>query len=123
MQKKPTERDMEYLNKWTRRSAITHGISDERLMEICEAERAGRCVVLPVKPHDNAFVIHSGVIDACIVEGVYFTGRKNYVRLRPIIQSYVGNRSLFYTPLLSSYGKVFFRNREAADAALKQNNE
>lgn len=112
MQKEPTERDMEYLNKWTRRSAITHGISDERLMEICEAERVGRCVVLPVKPHDNAFVIHSGVIDACIVEGVYFTGRKNYVRLRPIIQSYVGNRSLFYTPLLSSYGKVFLETEK-----------
>jgi hypothetical protein len=45
-------KEMECLDKWTRRSAITHGISDERLMEICEAERAGRCVVLPCKPSD-----------------------------------------------------------------------
>lgn len=115
-------------------NAIYHRLADieeilgddydlDRLRELVEADRNGRCVVLPVKPHDNAFVIHSGVIEACTVEGVYFTGIKNYVRLRPIIQSYVGNRSLFYTPLLSSYGKVFFRNREAAEAALKQNNE
>lgn len=27
MDKKPTEKEMEYLDKWTRRSAITHGIS------------------------------------------------------------------------------------------------
>lgn len=46
------EKEMECLDKWTRRSAITHGISDKRLMEICEAERAGRCIVLPCKPSD-----------------------------------------------------------------------
>lgn len=52
MERKPAERDMEYLNKWTRRSAITHGIPDDRLIEICRAERDGRCVVLsePMKP-------------------------------------------------------------------------
>lgn len=46
MEKKPTEKDMEYLDKWTRRSAITHSISDERLIEICNAERHGKCVVV-----------------------------------------------------------------------------
>ena len=45
-------KEMECLDKWTRRSAITHGISDERLMEICDAERAGRCIILPCKPSD-----------------------------------------------------------------------
>lgn len=55
MERKPTEKDMEYLDKWTRRSAIAHGISDERLIEICNAERDGRCVVYqkgyPVMSH------------------------------------------------------------------------
>lgn len=45
-------KEMECLDKWTRCSAITHGISDERLMEICDAERAGRCIILPCKPSD-----------------------------------------------------------------------
>ena len=54
MERKPIERDMEYLDKWTRRSAIAHGISDERLIEICNAERGGRCVVLPKEEGSDA---------------------------------------------------------------------
>lgn len=69
MEIKPTQKDAEYMDKWTRRSAITHGISDERLMEMCNAERAGRCLVLPFDIGSSVFDIGLGSINEWEVTG------------------------------------------------------
>lgn len=70
--KNPSEKDMEYMDKWTRKSAITHGISDERLMEICSAERDGRCVVLFCKVGDTVFAVGNNKIVEARVQEIYF---------------------------------------------------
>lgn len=116
MDKKPTEKDMAYLDKWTRRSAITHGISDERLIEICNAERDGRCVVLPCKPSDVT---------------VYQLRSKKHARGRGVSPRHVGCATVWAgghyqlehqgdEPCRDrDFGKTWFLTPEAAEAALK----
>ena len=45
--------DEEAIQRWLSRSLMTNGISEDRLRELCEAERDGRCVVLPCKVGDK----------------------------------------------------------------------
>lgn len=60
----------------TRHSAITTGISDERLIEICNAERHGRIIVLPCEIGDQIFIVHTlksghGFISSATVSGIH----------------------------------------------------
>ena len=55
MEKKPNETWK--LDKRDRLVIITRGISDQRLREICNADREGRCVVLPCKIFDKVWNI------------------------------------------------------------------
>lgn len=87
MEKKPTEKDMEYLDKWTRHSAIAHGISDERLIEICNAERNGRCAVMPFIPGSKVWVIErdeNGYPD-CAFKFVFIASVNNAAFVHPYI--------------------------------------
>lgn len=87
MEKKPTEKDMEYLDKWTRRSAITHGISDDRLIEICNAERHGRLAVMPFIPGSEVWVIErdeNGDPD-CVSGFVFIASVNNAAFVHPYI--------------------------------------
>ena len=121
MDKKPTEKDMAYLDKWTRRSAITHGISDERLIEICNAERDGRCVVLPCKVGDTVYLLnhHLGRIFENVVSSFsvgYGSNNKNTINT-----VYIGKcgSKTFRKWKFQQIGKTVFLDREAAEAALK----
>ena len=50
--------DRDAIQRWLTRSLTTNGISEDRLRKICEADREGRCVVLPpLKIGDTAYFV------------------------------------------------------------------
>lgn len=61
MEKKPNETWK--LDKRDRLVIITRGISDQRLREICNAERDGRCVVIPSEIEAHGMSLHDPVGD------------------------------------------------------------
>lgn len=120
MEKKPTERDMEYLDKWTRRSAITHGISDERLIEICNAERDGRCIVLLKKPQNNLYsgeeiyIVDEGEVYEDFVQEIIL-GESANDRNKVGVLYNTGDLYAFYE---CAWGKTVFPTRKEAEAAI-----
>ena len=91
----------------------------DRLRELVEADKDGRCFVLQCKPFETVFMLHNGRSEMCTVEGIYFTTRKNYVRLRPIInQRYIGNRSVYYKLDIKSIPKFLIKRSASGEAAL-----
>lgn len=83
--------------------------------EICQhfSEQVN-LIEVPIKPHEIVYLIHNKQITVCTVEGIYFTTRGNYIRLRPIIQSYNGNQSTYYkVPLKNIKQKVFYSEPDA----------
>jgi hypothetical protein len=76
-------------------------------------------VHIPVKPFQKVSIARKKSVEVCTVEGIYLTSRGNYMRLRPLIQSYLGNHSTYYKARLSSFGKTVFRSAKEADEALK----
>lgn len=124
MKYKPTERDMEYLDKWTRRSAITHGISDERLIEICHAERNGRLLILPCNIGDKIYTVQrykdgGGFITESTVSGVHL--RDEFYRGSIPRKEYIVSRCNGYSKHIpiDHIGKRAFFSREEAKNALK----
>lgn len=93
----------------------------DRLQELVEADRDGRCMVIPCKPFENVFMIHNGRPELCTVEGVYFTTRKNYVRLRPVVgQRYIGNSSVYYKLDIKSVPKFLIKRSESEEKVNKE---
>lgn len=82
-------------------------------------ERSG-WMKIPVKPYEKVSIIRAGGVEVCTVDGIHLTARGDYIRLRPLIQSYYGNHSVYYKPRLSSFEKTVFRSAAEADAALKR---
>ena len=80
---------------------------------------ANGVIVPPCEVYKDVYLIVNGIIERCTVEGIHYTRRKNYVRLRPYHQEYWGNWSKYYTPSLRSFGKTVFLTREEAEQALK----
>ena len=94
------------------------GVPAERLLELAQADREGRCVVLPCKSGDTVFRVLDGGITEMVVrifrgqssgnwEVVAFTDRQY-----PIWTSYGID--------FNSIGKSVFLTRETAEAALKE---
>lgn len=77
----------------------------------------------PVKVGQTVYLIKDGFIERCEVEGIHYTRRSNYVRIRPYRQEYLGNWSIYYKPSISSFGKTVFPTREDAEKALKGEGE
>ena len=73
----------------------------------------------PCKPYEDVYLIVNRIVERCTVEGVHYTRKKNYIRLRPYHQEYLGNWSKYYTPTLSAFGKTVFSTREEAEQALE----
>ena len=89
-------------------------------VEGCTAfEDKSEWVHLPCKVFDDVYLIHNGAIEKCIVEGIHYTKKSSYVRLRPYHQDYLGNWSKYFTPSLHSFLKTIFPTREEAEKALK----
>ena len=77
-------------------------------------------VHLPCKVFDDVYLIHNGAIEKCIVEGIHYTKKSSYVRLRPYHQDYLGNWSKYFTPSIHSFLKTIFLTREQAEKALEE---
>lgn len=99
----------------------------DRLRELVEADRDGRCVVLPCKVGDKVYVID---------DGDYHSGYKPYAREKEVTEiswkKVRNGKDLGFGLILkggdcgtsarykiSSVGKTVFLTREAAEAALK----
>lgn len=83
---------------------------------------ANGVVVLPCNVFDDVYLIHNGAIEKCVVEGIHYTKKSSYVRLRPYHQDYLGNWSKYFTPSIHSFVKTIFPTREEAEKALKERN-
>lgn len=91
----------------------------DRMRELVEADKAGRCVVLPVKPWDTVWYLTGNPsmtnrlcfdrVDSARVVGFYFDERGMQVRL----DYFHGSHGTY-----GFYEKTVFSTREAAEAAL-----
>lgn len=77
-------------------------------------------IVPPCKVGDTVYLIKDNFIELCEVEGIHYTRRKNYVRIRPFYQEYWGNWSVYYTPSIRSFGKTVFLSIKQAEQKLKE---
>lgn len=97
------------------------GIPIDRMRELAQAEKEGRCVVLPCKVRDKAWYLtgkpsaarqpHFDRIDSEIVGGFYYDERGLQVRLN----YFHGNHGTY-----GFFGKTVFLTREEAQEALKE---
>lgn len=93
------------------------GTTPDRLRELVEADRAGRCVVLPCKLHDKVFFIENGYVkDTEVVSFHNWTSGhwKISTETDRMYDHWKG-----YEIDFSGIGKTVFLTREAAEAALK----
>ena len=89
----------------------------DRLRELVEADREGRCVVLPCKLHDKVFFIENGCVKETEVEAFHnwTSGRwKISTHTDRMFDHWKG-----YEIDFSGIGKTVFLTREAAEDALK----
>ena len=94
-------------------------ITPDRLRELVEADRDGRCVVLPCKLHDKVFFIENGCVKETEVDSFHnwTSGRwKISTHTDRMFDHWKG-----YEIDFSGIGKTVFLTREAAEAALKAN--
>ena len=89
-----------------------------RMAELVEADRDGRCVVLPCKLHDKVFFIENGCVKETEVYAFHnwTSGRWNIsTRTNRMFDYWKG-----YEIDFSGIGKTVFLTREAAEAELKR---
>lgn len=89
----------------------------DRLKELVEAGRDGRCVVLPCKIGDTVYDIQMGKITEKTIISIPFLMSKsiNYLCLQAI-----NNRGALTTIETENLGKTVFYTREEAEAALER---
>ena len=114
------------------RCALIYDLPTDRLEEICQAERDGRCVVLPCKVGDTVYELSydcamgirydpfnengNSTAGLCLKCETYPCDLHNAVREETIKSMHwiLGNKELF--------GKTVFLTREEAEEALKEVN-
>lgn len=89
----------------------------DRLKEMVEADKDGRCVVLPCKIGDTVYDIQMGKITEKTIISIPFLMSKsiNYLCLQAI-----NNRGALTTIETENLGKTVFYTREEAEAALER---
>ena len=86
------------------------GVEADRLRELAEADKDGRCVVLPCKVGDTVyFALLGRIIEKQVFSIVSFS---NSTRI------YCGGTSEYFRP--EDIGKTFFLTREEAEKALRE---
>ena len=92
-----------------------------RLRELAEADKDGRCVVLPCKVGDTVYMIErifdidNGVCDEICARKVIGYGGNNLNKLWLVGSSGICNVSIF----VSEFGKTVFLTREEAEKAME----
>lgn len=92
------------------RYEITKYIPLDRLEAICNAERDGRCVVLPCKVGDRVYCTNTGKIKTDIVTMFVHDGKTRFMLEN------TGN--VHWT--VERFGKTVFLTRDEAEAALRK---
>ena len=108
----------------SQRFSLTANIPIDRLLELVEADRDGRCVVLPCNPGDFVWVITergSKCVERWIVHRVYKRDVGGwYFDLKNMMLSQKRpNEFEMCKKAVSSFGKTVFLTREAAETVLK----
>lgn len=108
----------------SRLASIENILGDEydldRLKELVEADKDGRCVVLPCKIGDTVYDILMGKITEKAIISIHFLLSKSVNHL--CLQA-INNRGALTTIETENLGKTVFYTREEAEAALKTNKE
>ncbi len=94
------------------------GIPIDHLRNLAEADKEGRCVVLPVKVGNTVWICGS-------VRGVYSAKVRTFFIGRPSLRGAPDNsiqmiRTTECDIPIKDFGKTVFLTREAAEAALKE---
>lgn len=94
------------------------GITPERLRELAQADREGRCVVLPVKLHDKLYYVDKEQVRETEVESIH-----NWTSGRWKLSTHTDRQSthwIGYEVDFDGIGKTVFLTREEAEAALRR---
>ena len=105
--------------EWFR--AVTHGVGDYRLKEICNAECDGRLVVLPCKVGD---IIWFTKLEYCSSDTGFPQKAKIYSVWKDETHNWnfncaSGKKQEFQNFNIDDFGKTVFLTKEAAEPALK----
>lgn len=108
---------------WERLKLIEDALGDEydveQLRELVQADREGRCVVLPVKLGDKVYRIMYRVHEETQkAEKCVDSGTVDFIQSVPDL--FVSNGFVYK---FTEIGKTVFLSREAAEAAMKGENE
>ena len=93
------------------------GVEPSRLRELAEADKDGRCVVLPCKVGQRVFALldTDKNISECEVKQIGLGNEIGFIGLEPI-----GARGREYGVALNGFGKTVFLTREEAEKALEE---
>ena len=93
------------------------GVETSRLRELAEADKDGRCVVLPCKVGQRVFALldTDKNISECEVKQIGMGNEIGFIGLEPI-----GARGREYGVALNGFGKTVFLTREEAEKALEE---
>ena len=126
--KSDLKHEMGYSHIWKRLAEIENILGDDgddydldRLKEMVESDREGRCVVLPCKLHDKVFFVENGCVKETEVDSFH-----NWTSGRWKISTHTDRRFDHwkgYEIDFSGINKTVFLAREEAEAALKKMNE
>ena len=93
------------------------GVEPSRLRELAEADKDGRCVVLPCKVGQRVFALldTDKNISECEVKQIGMGNEIGFIGLEPI-----GARGREYGVALNGFGKTVFLTSEEAEKALEE---
>ena len=104
--------DLKWAEALDRLAAYEDAGPIDRLLELAEADKDGRLVVLPCKVGDAVYWVHGAVITECKVYRVQKNRKGLYICLKSNV-----SHGAFRADL--SIGKTVFLNREEAEEALE----
>ena len=94
------------------------GVAPDRLRELAQADREGRCVVLSVKLHDKLYYVDKEQVRETEVESIH-----NWTSGRWKLSTHTDRQSthwIGYEVDFDGIGKTVFLTREEAEAALRR---
>ena len=92
----------------------------EELLRYREAEAEYRATIFPVKIGETVSLLRNGHVEVCTVHGFSSKALGCWeVKLYPIVQDWLGNRSITYRVRLSQFNKTWFKYSKKAEAVRK----